>query len=218
MAIVPHILNASGKFDAHLDVLSAQISIAARTVSQHLSLDADVCVVHDPAYCNPLLGIGGLAFSPNLMHVNVDVDHENFERAIQVELLSVLAHEAHHCKRMAAIPTDSSLLDSIVTEGLACQFELQVAGGEKPSFIPDVVMALTDELLSRMRATLELTDYCYDTYFLGKDTDIYPKYAGFAVGFDIVGSFLRREGLTAGEAAWVPAQEFLPIARSRSRS
>ena len=106
MAIIPHILNASGHFDPHIDLLEVQIELAIRAVSEKLSLDADVCINHSPAHSNPVLGIGGAAFSPNLIHINLDARHENFDSAVNVELLAVLAHESHHCKRIASIPGD----------------------------------------------------------------------------------------------------------------
>lgn len=212
MALKYHILNSSGRFDSHLELLREQVEQSIETVNKHLSMDADVCISHSSAHCNKELGIGGGAFTPNLMHIFLDVDHKNFVNAVKTEILCVLAHEAHHCKRMESVPNDYSLIDSIVTEGLACQCELDIGGGENPSFIPDSVIHDTNSLLSIMLPHLEETEYCFDTYFLGKDPEKLPKYAGFAVGFDIVGRYLKANGMSAAEAASVPAIEFLPYA------
>ncbi|WOJ95549.1 DUF2268 domain-containing putative Zn-dependent protease [Congregibacter brevis] len=212
MALTPHILNSSGRFDSHLELLQEQVELSIETVSKHLTIDADVCISHSSTHCNKELGIGGFAFTPNLMQIFLDVDHKNFVNAVNTEILCVLAHEAHHCKRMGAVPNDYSLIDSMVTEGLACQCELDIGGGNKSSFIPDSVIASTNNLISVMLPHLKETEYCFDTYFLGKDPEKLPKYAGFAVGFDIVGRYLKANGMSAADAASVPAIEFLPYA------
>jgi len=207
MAIIHHLLNSTGRLDPYLQLIEEQLVSAIRSVSVHLSLEADVCVSHNPGHTNSDLGIGGGAFSSNLMHIFLDADHIDIESTIRQEILPVFSHEAHHCKRIETIPDDCSLVASLVTEGLACHFELDVAGGCKPSFIPEHVFTRADEYLVQMEPFLEDADFDYDTYFFGKTLGQYPKYAGFAAGFALVGRYLKSKSLSAAQAVAVPARQ-----------
>jgi uncharacterized protein YjaZ len=62
-----------------------------------------------------------------------------------------------------------------------------------------------------MRASLEDTEFCFDTYFLGKDSEKYPKYAGSAVGFELVGRYLENVESTASEVVFVSASDVLAV-------
>ena len=206
-----HYLDVTGLLSPFKNILHQYVTEAIDVVGPRLDICADLCISHDPPNCNPEMGIGGGAFSPSLMHIFLDANNPNIEQSIRDEILAVLAHESHHCVRMQKVPDHVTLLDNIVTEGLACHFEKEITGCAAPSFIPDEVLNASRELLRSMRPSLEETEFCFDTYFLGKDTKKYPKYAGFAVGFELVSQYLAKTKSTASEAVYVPASDVLSI-------
>jgi len=206
-----HYLDVTGQLSPFKNILHKYVTEAIAAIDPRLDICADLCLSHDPLNCNPELGIGGVAFSQSLMHIFLDANNPNLEQSIREEVLAVLAHESHHCVRIQKVPDHVTLMDNIVTEGLACHFETEITGCSAPSFIPDEVLNASREHLRSMRASLEDTEFCFETYFLGKDLKKYPKYAGFAVGFELVGQYLAKVKSTASEAVYVPASDVLAI-------
>lgn len=213
MTIKYHFLDSTGQLSPYKEHIHQYVGKAIEVVDGRLEICTDLCVGHEPYHCNPDLGIGGGAFSPSLMHIFLDANNPKLTESIRKELLAVLAHEAHHCARMQSVPEDVTLLDSLVTEGLACCFETEVTGYSAPSFIPSAVLNTSEELMSSMRPLMRDAEFCFDTIFLGKDTETYPKYAGFAVGFELVRRYLLGTGSTAAESVQIASRDVLELAQ-----
>jgi uncharacterized protein YjaZ len=216
MSVNLHFLDSAGKLGSLRERVMGAYEAALAEISGHISLPAlDVCISHHPDGCNPELGIGGGAFNCHQLHIYLDAGNPAVENTATEEMLAVLAHEVHHCVRIAGIPEDKTLGAHLVTEGLACQFETEVTGSTPPSFIPPTVIQDWEAHLEAMRPELDSEDFCFDTWFLGKQKDRVPKYAGFAVGYQLAGRYLEAKGTTGGKAATVPAAEVLEIWKTR---
>ena len=97
-----HVLTGSGRLVAHAGRIRAQVHAAATAAVEHLPLE------------------GG----------DVDVDHEHFEWALERELFRTLAHELHHVARRRASALGHTLIDALVSDGLADHFSIEVTGME----------------------------------------------------------------------------------------
>jgi hypothetical protein len=84
----------------------------------------------------------------------------------------------------------SNLLEAMMTEGLADQFSVEVAGIDPPLWSS----ALSGEGLEtwslRARAEWFNRSYNHDAWFFGAAPPI-PRWAGYTIGFELVGEFLR---------------------------
>ena len=129
----------------------------------------------------------------------------DLEKALEVWLPPLLAHELHHAERIVDGPGyGDSLTEAIVTEGLAVVFSLEVFP-ETPT--PSWARALPRGSVCRWwdRATRRGTGYDHARWFYGSE-DI-PRWAGYSIGFALVRRYLERHpSRTAADLAAVPAQ------------
>ncbi len=203
-----HILDAQNRLQPFKSLIRDSAKRAIEQISTRLSPVLDICFSDSPDHCNPELGIGGGAFSPRLLHVFLDPTNDKIVSSIDKELLAVLAHEVHHCVRMEQI-ADSTLADRLVTEGLACHFEVEMTGNASPSFLPVETLQSWDKHFTKMRPIMHGEDFCEGTMFLGKRPGEFPKYAGYAVGFGLVGKYLSSEEVSAAECVTLPTSRFI---------
>jgi uncharacterized protein YjaZ len=119
----------------------------------------------------------------------------------------------HHVMRFRTAGFDSNLLGAMVTEGLADQFAIEVAGIDPPIW----ATALDPEELTiwseRARAQWLDSPYNHDAWFFGTGGEI-PRWAGYSIGFELTRVYLlanpdRRPSQLYGFApsAFVPASE-----------
>lgn len=60
-----------------------------------------------------------------------------------------------------------------------------------------------------MKSILESKDFCSHTVFLGKRPEVFPKYAGYAVGFGLVGNYLAAQQASSAASVLVPTLNVL---------
>jgi len=106
-----------------LDVVQPLLNVTAL----HISLIAD------PTRVIPEVGMGGFNPSPDEARLRADPSWPDLEGVLRSELLLQLAHEVHHAMRRWAIGYGSTLLEAVVTEGLADHFSLEASGGTSPA-------------------------------------------------------------------------------------
>lgn len=119
----------------------------------------------------------------------------------------MLGHELHHCVRWAGPGYGPTLAEAVVSEGLACCFEVQFRGGEQPFY----ARPLAAQDRARVRAAfLEQRDrpgYDHQAWFYGSGE--WPRHAGYALGREIVERHLLRHGGSPAGLAQAPAAAFL---------
>jgi Predicted Zn-dependent protease (DUF2268) len=93
----------------------------------------DVIIHVKPDWAIPETGVGG--FSPTATHclVHLNPRHADFDTNLETELAPTIAHELHHCARHGGVGYGHTLLEALVTEGLACVFEREFRGGKNQS-------------------------------------------------------------------------------------
>lgn len=166
----------------------------------------EVLIEDNPTATIAETGLGG--FSPDANHVYVRINPEkkglkkNFER----ELRSTLAHELHHCARWASVGYGTTLLEAMVSEGLADHFDIEVNKSKpKPWSV-----ALSERELRTVREKAEPLFYsAYDEseWFFGS-ADV-PPWAGYSLGFKIVGDYIEQTGSSAGALVGERAEKFI---------
>ncbi|PVZ71601.1 DUF2268 domain-containing putative Zn-dependent protease [Pelagibaculum spongiae] len=204
------ILNSTGRFSREVRdsiALVAQQSLAL--IGEHFDL-SDVDITFSPFYSDPApSGIGGYALSPFRLEILIDCNREDIVEAINKELRSVLAHEVHHCMRMAVVGSENSLADNIITEGLACYFERNFNGGVVSSLFNDMSELNWQDIYRKMKPEINSESFNFNLYFLGADVAQYAKYAGYWVGYNLVKRLAEERGLDDSELMKLPVEDFL---------
>ncbi|HMQ32814.1 MAG TPA: DUF2268 domain-containing putative Zn-dependent protease [Chloroflexaceae bacterium] len=137
-------------------------------------------------------------------------------------LPGAVAHEFHHLIRLRVFPWDmerTTVADYIVHEGMAESFATAIFGPEVLGFY---VSAIGAEDLERARALVGaglersgfdvIRGYIFGDSLAGGfgfDKVGMPDYGGYAIGYHVVQTFLRRTGRTVEEATFLPAGQIV---------
>ena len=191
-----HILNETGKFNNIDKQIQNDILIHAVSIKKFINLDKlDIVVSHMPDCANEIIGIGGGAFGGFRLDIFYDMDNPNIINNIKNELLSILAHETHHCARYRIVGNPKSLQDNLVTEGLACHFEEIVNGGRENLLFTNFKDGNWEQYYNKFRHLLPNTVFDFNCLFHGSSPTEFPKYTGYWVGYNLVLSHMRRHNL-----------------------
>lgn len=200
-----HILNA-GK------ILAEELYQELHTITQQetekaagrLQLDDIDVVVKVAPWVIPELGLVDTAPTGHLAEITIDHKHPKFIENWRQELPCTLAHELHHVQRWRSVGFGQTLLEALVSEGLAQHFEHLMYGR-----IPIYAMPMSDMSVLWQQAKSELADsYNYNAWFLGSEEEKLPRWAGYALGYELVKRFFDKSGGDAALHANTPAKVF----------
>lgn len=212
-----HWLEASGDLGPWRATIIAEVEAAREAVTTVLPLSPlDILVERLPGAVIPETGTTGQAMRESLFSLTIDPDNLNFERSLRDgDLRRTVAHEVHHCMRMAGPGYGWTLGEALVSEGLAGQFVHHLFGSPPEPW----ECAVADEVLKANlpdNATLTGTGHDHRAWFFGVGGR-YPRWLGYTLGYRIVGDWLETKAEIDGET-WidVPAHEVLEAARGRT--
>ncbi len=209
MKVQTYILEASGRLTPLKERIEQSISSTIELVSAKMSLpNVDIVVDDLSPLAIPETGVGGYAPSAHLVEVHIDPTHAHITEGLEVELQSTVAHELHHAARWAAVGYGTTLLEAMVSEGLADHFDQEIYGGEPKLWS----VALSEKKLGdwSLKSQEELMNkkYNHSAWFFGTSTEI-PRWAGYAIGYKLVKQYMQETGRTASELVAEPAQSFI---------
>uniref|UniRef100_UPI000B02FDB5 DUF2268 domain-containing putative Zn-dependent protease n=1 Tax=Methylobacterium sp. CCH5-D2 TaxID=1768765 RepID=UPI000B02FDB5 len=119
-----HWLEASGDLGPWRATIAEEVEIARIAVAGVLPVPPlDILVQRLPGEAIPETGTTGRALRESLFSLTIDPDNPNFARSLRDgDLHRTVAHEAHHCMRMAGPGYGWTLGEALVSEGLAGRF------------------------------------------------------------------------------------------------
>lgn len=139
----------------------------------------------------PERGHAGGCFRPGCVVLAFDPDCPAFAAHLDRPLERTIAHEVHHAARWLGPGYGRTLGEAIVSEGLACRFVSEVfSDPPEPWEIALAPNALAEWIEA---ARPHIGDMMYDHaswFFGGRGV---PRWAGYAIGFELVGRFLRED-------------------------
>lgn len=213
MSISIHILSASEEVAKCSGDLKIVAEDTVALVKKFLPIkDVDIVFYNNPgATIDEIGGIGAFTPSANTVFVSLNPRHPNFKKALTDELAFTLAHELHHTIRWQKQVEGDTLLEAMVFEGLADHFAIEVTGRNKPS---PWSYALTSKqkkiFLKKAMDEWSKPTYNHNLWFFGAHPEIVPRWTGYTLGYDLVGSYLRANlGMTASKLATADASLFL---------
>lgn len=194
-----HWLEAAGPLSPWREVLTAEVLTGCKAADRRATLPAvDILVQNVPRSGIPELGMGANAYRPSCFSLSLDPQNPRFADSLaEGAVQRLVVHELHHCLRMAAIGWNHTLGDALVSEGLAGHFVHECL--ETPPELWET--ALGAEALAawtgRAQGEAEVLHYDHAAWFYGgaspyrRDDAAPPRWAGYAIGFDLVGRYLR---------------------------
>jgi uncharacterized protein YjaZ len=202
-----------GALDVHRDAIETIVRetvSAVRALLPSSTSGLTIRVVSGTSSVIPEIGMGGFTTSTDEIQLTFQPGSAVLSAALPTELFPLLAHEMHHVARFRAIGHNDNLLGAMVSEGLADQFAIEVAGIGPPIWST----ALTDAELATWSAIAREhwfdNPWNHDAWFFGADPNI-PRWAGYSIGFDLTRSFLRAHpGRLPSELHGEPATSFIP--------
>lgn len=204
-----HILNALGVFDLVSKHIEEEFVKSLRRISDTLTIsDVDVVLYNNPKGVIAEVGIGGYSPNGHLMFLYLDATSSALKRTIQEQLKRTLAHELHHCIRWRNPGYGKTLLEALVSEGLADHFDLEVNGGSPQPWCTALHGKEVATFFKRAEREYNAKDLNHRAWFFG--TDSIPRWAGYTLGYQLVGAYLKEHpDQTAASLVTASAQTFI---------
>lgn len=160
--------------------------------------DIEVHLVDAPDECIPEWGLGGSTYGPRSIVLAVDPDH-----GIEGEhVFSTLVHEIHHAMRWRGPGCGSTLVERLVSEGLAQTFEAECSG-VVPLYAAGEV---TQEQLALAVGAFDEEPVDEGRWFFGAG-DL-PRWFGYRFGYQLVSERVAALGSDAAALVNEPAATF----------
>lgn len=201
--------------DERLVEYEQSIELAIREILPKINMllpikNIQIRVSVNPSGTIPELGIGG--FNPNSAEVQlwIDPDFANLQESISKDLGPMLAHELHHAIRRKSVGYGSTLLEAMVSEGLADHFSIEVTAYDIPPWDRALSEVELEAWINSASESWNNGSYDHDKWFYGTDPEI-PRWAGYSIGFKLVGSYISSHpGSKASELHSNLAASFVP--------
>lgn len=137
-------------------------------------------------------GVNGITPYRNTINIYVHPEPQNQKMFFQ-EINHTVAHEYNHTIRFQYFPLSSisTLLDGFINEGLAENFRMRAMGGKISPWADVLQPEKTRKVFKKIRPFLHSTSkkIYYEVFFAEKK---YPLWTGYALGYQIVKSFLKK--------------------------
>ena len=195
---------------SYYSTIVRSIKLGIDTVSKIIPLDSvEFRVLVFPEKTIPRIGMSGAAPNGRQIYILLDPNHPKFKEAITTHIIQTIPHEYHHVLRYRTVGFGDNLFESMISEGLACHFAIQVCKIDTPFYC----QALSEEQFKTWKANAEKVwfekDFDYLEWFVGLKKTI-PAHTGYTIGFAMVGDYLKKHpGSTAASVYAVPASAFL---------
>jgi hypothetical protein len=175
--------------------------------------DVSVVIYRDPMGVIPETGVGGFSPSAHVATIAVDPANPFFGGRMVMEVPATIIHELHHCSRWAGPGYGRTLLEALVSEGLAQHFEADFRGGVAPFYASSLSPADLESLSLRAIQEFDSQDYSHSDWFFGSVSKNIPKRSGYSIGFNLVGKFLRAHQSDAASYHQESAESFRSFSR-----
>jgi uncharacterized protein YjaZ len=171
--------------------------------------DVEFRVIVFPERTIPRLGMSGAVPDDKHIYILLNPAHPKFNEAINIHIVQTIPHEFHHVLRYRTVGYGRNLFESMISEGLASHFAMQVCKIDTPEYCK----ALSTEQFKEWKEKAEKmwfdSNFDHLEWFVGLKGTI-PKNAGYTIGFRMVSDYLKRHpGETAASLYKTPADSFL---------
>ena len=160
------------------------------TINNLMSIDnVLIRIVENSSFVIPEIGLGGYNPSEGEVILAIDINFNDLNTSLEEEFIPMLAHEIHHAKRRRSVGYGNTLLQAVVSEGLADHFSMEVAGIDPPIWSVAVTGTDLQNWIDVADDTWHDTPYDHNGWFFGTDTNI-PRWTGYSIGYELVKNYL----------------------------
>ncbi len=198
-------------FDGKEETISSAVTDALALASESLLIsDVRIEVSFDSQGAIPGFGVGGYTPNKSLIQIALDPAYSDNPDLLSARLPLVVLHELHHAVRWKNPGYGSTLLEAMVSEGLADHFAIAVLGVSPPPWSAALTQNQKSALRAKADSELNSTQYGHARWFFGSTSDI-PNWAGYTLGFELVSAYIAAQtpGTTAATLVSTSANTFL---------
>jgi len=187
-----YVLRGAGDLDDFSADIEKNAYLAVKKIRSKIPVTGvDIVFYHNPAGVIPELGIGGYSPNANTVFISLDPNFKNFHQTIDVQVERILAHELHHCLRWRKVGYGKTLLEALITEGLADHFEIEVTGKSPQPWDRALDGNRIEKYLDLAKPEFNHKNYDHHAWFYGSKTKSIPRWTGYTLGFHLVGKYLQ---------------------------
>lgn len=155
-------------------------------------------------------GIGGFTPSGGVVQIAVDPAFPGLAQLLPDRLPSIVGHELHHAKRWRGPGYGRTLLEALVSEGLADHFAIEFLGAPVPPWSDAFPRDQTASFLAQARPEFDSAAYDHERWFFGTGPAL-PRWTGYTLGFRLVEAYQSEHpGMTAAQLVNASANVFRP--------
>ena len=128
MPIKIHVLGSSSELKPYVNKLKLILEQSIKAVSKVIETgNIDIIIYENPQATIKEIGIGGYTPVANVIFIALDSEHPKFRQNLDSELFYTLVHEINHAIRFRTPVEKESLLEAMISEGLADHFAMQIS-------------------------------------------------------------------------------------------
>lgn len=206
-----HFEKNSNGLDPFKEQIQTKFNKSISKIQAKIPIDNVKVLIWDkPELSIPETGSGGYAVDAKHLNVYLNPDLADFERTvIGKKLERTLAHELHHCLRWKDPGYGDTLLETLISEGLADHFEIEVSGGQPADWDTRLTPGQIQEWLKKAQLGFSNKDGI-NAWLFGSEEKGIPKSTGYCLGFYLVGEYLKKHPKQRASTLYnKKAEEFL---------
>lgn len=203
--------DTGGLLKAHEAVLRDTLNATLTSVVQVLPMTGlTITVSPNAARAIGGYGIGGFTTDGRSIDLFIDPAYPNLAAVLAERIAPMLAHEAHHAARFRGPGYGRTLLESMISEGMADHFSIELLGVEIPPWSNALPAGDTEAWLNQARPLFGSTSYSHDQWFFGAVPTI-PRWTGYTLGYRLIERYKNAHpGATAATLVNTSANTFRP--------
>jgi uncharacterized protein YjaZ len=176
--------------EPYQDEIRALTESTLERVSEALSIrGVTLTVAAEPQRAIGGYGFGGFAPDARTVQISLDPSFPGFAELMQERLPPIVAHELHHTARWSGPGYGSTVLEAMVSEGLADRFSIELLGATVPPWSNAFPREQNDQYLDRARPEFDSSSFDFDDgLFFGADPSL-PRWTGYTLGFRLIEAY-----------------------------
>lgn len=156
-------------------------------------------------------GFGGRTFSATAVEIYIDPTQPDLAQRLPERLPPLVVHELHHAMRWRGPGYGRTLLEAMVSEGLADHFAVDVLSAAVPPWSDAFARDQTAAYLDLARPEFDSTAYSHERWFFEAGQPQLPRWTGYTLGWRLVEDHrAAHPGSTAATLVNTPASAFRP--------
>lgn len=212
MNINLHIFNAKGRLTPYIEDSKKSLKEIQSRLPKNFPIDnLDIGIFDSPETSIPELGLGGHTLNPNYISISIDPEKSSLKSFFKDELIDTLAHEFHHVARWRAVGYGETLLEAIVSEGLADCFANEITGrSELHLWSKALNKKQINFFLNEAKKEFNNKKYSHQDWFFGSKNKKIPRWTGYSLGYYLVKEYLEKHPNESGASLYkINSKEFI---------